>query len=183
MATYVKRIKKLRPGVSTPPATHETVPDTKASKPRKTLHHRRPTSIGGNPNGSNLNAVPDPVHIAWHALVKNMCAPKIAFLLNDLCQQDGYGISVERAATPVHAYACPPLGCSQHCALMTSHGWWLDAGHEKRKWVQWKRLCGAILEAVGPQTHTHHVVIRFLNDHLLDDDYKLVTYRHREAAE
>ena len=51
---------------------------------RLTIHHRKPTSIGGRKRDEkNLSYVPQLQHRSWHNLFSNHTAPTICAIINE----------------------------------------------------------------------------------------------------
>ncbi len=48
-----------------------------------TKHHRKPTSIGGTDDERNISFIMDYLHKAWHQVVRNYSAPRIARILTN----------------------------------------------------------------------------------------------------
>lgn len=48
----------------------------------RSLHHRKPTSIGGDDSARNTQLVNYKQHQAWHILFANKTAPEIIDLIN-----------------------------------------------------------------------------------------------------
>lgn len=61
-----------------------------------TKHHRKPTSIGGNDDPSNISFVPDNKHKAWHTLFANYNPDKIKSLINKVWLDPDYKFFVVR---------------------------------------------------------------------------------------
>jgi hypothetical protein len=57
-----------------------------------TIHHRKPTSIGGKTEPRNVVLVPRKKHVAWHVLFSNFTPEKIAEEINRLYLDPEYKI-------------------------------------------------------------------------------------------
>lgn len=139
-------------------------------------HHRRPTSINGNARGANVSYPPRDIHTIWHELVFNMCAPKVAVLLDSVCLPEGYTVRITRSALALHPHECPQgVICPIHCGLMMPYGIWLRTSLERTKQMNWIRLRGAIerIHTVPGFTDTENA-IDYINKVLIDPDYWLV---------
>jgi len=56
----------------------------------RSIHHRKPRSIGGGNNTDNLIDVPVTKHRAWHTLFENLTAVFICRLINDVWLDTDY---------------------------------------------------------------------------------------------
>jgi hypothetical protein len=156
-------------------------PPLRDNRGKRRGHHRRPTSINGNARGANVSFPPHDIHTIWHELVFNMCAPKVATLLDSVCMPDGYAVTITRSATTLHPHECPEgVVCPIHCGLMMPYGVWLRTSLERTKEMNWVRLRGAIATAHSvPGLTETEVAIDYINAMLIDPDYWLIV-RKRE---
>jgi hypothetical protein len=61
---------------------------------KKSWHHRKPRSIGGSDEMSNLSRVSNIMHKAWHTLFRNLDAHAIVRLINDVWIDPAYTLIV-----------------------------------------------------------------------------------------
>lgn len=57
---------------------------------KKTVHHRKPRSIGGTDDTRNLSYITDRKHKAWHTLFQNKRADQIVWELNNVYLDPDY---------------------------------------------------------------------------------------------
>jgi hypothetical protein len=64
-------------------ARREARKERNKEKHRLTRHHRKPRSVGGSDNESNISMVPRYAHEAWHQLFSNLSPETIALIINE----------------------------------------------------------------------------------------------------
>jgi hypothetical protein len=62
----------------------------------KSLHHRRPRSLGGMNNSRNIVRVADNKHNAWHLLFSNWSPSRIAEEINAVWLDSDYRMEVKK---------------------------------------------------------------------------------------
>lgn len=147
----------------------------KPSDRKSSEHHRKPTSIKGNDNVDNIKMIPHDIHMKWHAIVANKCAPKIAQMLAAPYRARRYKIDCVRMHQTVHKLECPTEPpCSNTIATkkndfpQCAHIHWTQ--REEKLFEELRKLIGSETK----QRPTLLCVTKYINDHLLDPDYRLV---------
>jgi hypothetical protein len=142
---------------------------------KKSEHHRKPTSIKGYDSPVNVKLIAHDIHMEWHTLVANKCAPKIAVLLAKPFEARRYRIECRRMPRTVHKLECPSVApCINTVATKRND-------YPQCAFTEWtsrhQRSLERLEELISKETGERPTplrTIRYFNEHLLDPDYRLV---------